>query len=186
MKKIPTIFKRDDKNAGLVTTEINPLADWVFKGEGIATRKYDGTCCAIINGLFYARREYKPGTIVFDNTFIETDRDLITGKVFGWVLVTDEPQFKYHKLGLENTYSSDILLDGTYELVGPKVQGNAENKKEHILINHSLADVFENCPRTFDGLKLFLEPLDIEGIVFHHPDGRMAKIKKRDFGLRRK
>ena len=25
--------------------------------------------------------------------------------------------------------------------------------------------------------------LDIEGIVWHHPDGRMAKIKRRDFGL---
>jgi hypothetical protein len=26
---------------------------------------------------------------------------------------------------------------------------------------------------------------DMEGIVFHHPDGRKAKIKKRDFGQKR-
>lgn len=27
--------------------------------------------------------------------------------------------------------------------------------------------------------------MNIEGIVFHHPDGRMAKIKLRDFGISR-
>jgi hypothetical protein len=25
---------------------------------------------------------------------------------------------------------------------------------------------------------------DIEGIVWHHPDGRMVKIKKKDFGYK--
>ena len=30
------------------------------------------------------------------------------------------------------------------------------------------------------------EHFDIEGIVFHHPDGRMCKIRKSDFGIRRK
>ena len=35
-----------------------------------------------------------------------------------------------------------------------------------------------NCPE-------WLKSPDI-GIVFHHPDGRMAKIKKRDFGSQRK
>ena len=43
--------------------------------------------------------------------------------------------------------------------------------------------------RTFDGLRGFLATLDsrfapghlAEGIVFHHPDGRRAKIKRKDF-----
>jgi hypothetical protein len=26
---------------------------------------------------------------------------------------------------------------------------------------------------------------NIEGIVWHHPDGRMAKLKLRDFGVKR-
>lgn len=43
----------------------------------------------------------------------------------------------------------------------------------------------EQPPRDFDGLRAWLDGKDIEGIVFHHPDGRMAKIKLRDFGLRR-
>jgi len=38
-------------------------------------------------------------------------------------------------------------------------------------------------PRTFAQLRAFLTMSRIEGIVFHHPDGRMAKIKRRDYGL---
>jgi hypothetical protein len=49
--------------------------------------------------------------------------------------------------------------------------------------------VYDNVPRSFDGLKQFLGTLDsrfapgnlAEGIVFHHPDGRRAKIKRKDF-----
>jgi len=37
-----------------------------------------------------------------------------------------------------------------------------------------------------EGLREWFKGRDIEGLVFHHPDGRMAKIKKRDFGLKRK
>jgi hypothetical protein len=40
-------------------------------------------------------------------------------------------------------------------------------------------------PRDFDGLREYLAGKDIEGIVWHHSDGRMAKIKLRDFGHKR-
>ena len=40
-------------------------------------------------------------------------------------------------------------------------------------------------PRMFAGLRAFLAGQDTEGLVFHHPDGRMGKIKLRDFGLKR-
>lgn len=49
---------------------------------------------------------------------------------------------------------------------------------------HGSERVEEN-PRTFEELKVFLKGRDIEGIVWHHRDGRMAKIKARDFGWRR-
>jgi hypothetical protein len=49
--------------------------------------------------------------------------------------------------------------------------------------------VYEHVPRDFEGLRSFLKTLDsrfspghlAEGIVFHHPDGRRAKIKRKDF-----
>ena len=48
--------------------------------------------------------------------------------------------------------------------------------------------VYEEMPRTYEGLQEFLIHLEslfapghlAEGVVFHHPDGRRAKIKRKD------
>ena len=79
------------------------------------------------------------------------------------------------------------MFDGTYELVGPKVQGNVEHEEKHRLVPHTTAALafHEDVPRTFEGIQEWMRGKDIEGIVFHHPDGRMAKIKLRDFGIPR-
>ncbi len=71
--------------------------------------------------------------------------------------------------------------------MGPKSQGNPDKLSEHVLIPHSCdALAFpDDPPRSFEGLRDWLAGQDIEGIVFHHPDGRRAKIKLRDFGLKR-
>ena len=55
-----------------------------------------------------------------------------------------------------------------------------------VLVRHAFADIFDpEPPRTFAELRRWLAGQDIEGLVWHHPDGRMAKIKRRDFGLER-
>ncbi len=77
-----------------------------------------------------------------------------------------------------------IGSDGTYELVGPKIQGNPEGFVEHTLVSHDLCDVVD-APTDYEGLKAWFAGRDIEGVVWHHPDGRMAKIKAKDFGLKR-
>jgi hypothetical protein len=49
--------------------------------------------------------------------------------------------------------------------------------------------VYEHVPRSYDELSEYLTTLEskfapghrAEGIVFHHPDGRRAKIKRKDF-----
>lgn len=58
-------------------------------------------------------------------------------------------------------------------------------KRTHYLLPHSGAAIFPDAPRDFHALEMWLAGRDIEGLVFHHPDGRMAKIKLRDFGLKR-
>jgi hypothetical protein len=181
MKKIPTIFKRDLNNLKAVTPEANPDCAWVFDGEGVATRKYDGTCCMVKDGVLWKRREIKEGQ-QFPSDFQLADFDDVTKKSVGWVPVTDAKEDRWHLEAWNNIGKS--AADGTYELCGPKVQGNPENLVNHVLIPHSEAAQYE-VPRSLDGIKQFLESMDIEGLVFHHPDGRMAKIKKRDFGLKR-
>jgi len=181
MKKIPTIFLRDKNDMSRVTEFINPVCKWVLDGEGDATEQYDGTCCMIKDGNFYKRREVKKNKAI-PNNFIEAEYDPNTGKRFGWVPVTNTTEDKYHREAYE---SAPILTDGTYELLGPKVQGNPGKLYAHILMLHRSALRFKNFPRSYNGIKKALLGMDVEGIVFHHPDGRMAKIKKRDFGLSR-
>jgi hypothetical protein len=64
------------------------------------------------------------------------------------------------------------------------VQGGIEAVGEHCLVRHG-TDVLTDVPRDFGGIRDYLRDADIEGIVWHHPDGRMVKIKKRDFGFPR-
>lgn len=57
MKKIPTLFEREFKDHNVVKTlpKVHPGMEWVLEGEGIATVKYDGSCCAVIDGEYYKR-----------------------------------------------------------------------------------------------------------------------------------
>lgn len=62
MQKIPTLFKREflDHHVINISPEVSsPDLAWVLAGEGIATEKIDGACCAIIDGQFYKRYDAK-------------------------------------------------------------------------------------------------------------------------------
>lgn len=198
MKKVTTLFARNHESDMLVRNEVVPAAEWVINGEGIATRKYDGTSCLIKDGKFYKRYDVKRGRKEPSSFLPAQEPDAITGHWPGWVPVGKGSEDRWHNEGLENLLKSHEGrvgtplyylevgdLDGTYELCGPKVQGNPENLAMHYLIPHAEAERLDDAPRDFDGLKEYLASRDIEGIVWHHPDGRMAKIKKKDFGFKR-
>lgn len=187
MKKIPTLFERDwNGDRSRVVGQINPACQWVADGEGVATRKIDGTCCLVARGILYKRRELKKGEPV-PAAFVTADVDDETGKTVGWMPVESGPEDRWHREAWAALVAQEDLPDGTYELVGPKVQGNPEDVRAHKLIMHGtdMAGLVRDVPRTFDGLREWLSARDIEGIVWHHLDGRMAKIKLRDFGLKR-
>lgn len=181
MKKIPTLFERDwNGDRSRVLPQVHAGCEWVLAGEGVATRKLDGTCCMIRDGKLYKRRELRPGDKE-PPLFERPDHDEETGKTVGWVPCDIGAADKWH---MEAFSEEPNWPDGTYELIGPKVQGNPEEWSGHQLIRHG-SIMEDDVPRTFDGLAEWLAEQDIEGIVFHHPDGRMAKIKLRDFGYRR-
>ena len=186
MKKIISLFQRNYDGDRLVRDELTPGAEWVIAGEGKATRKIDGTCCLVRAGLLYKRYEVKKGKKPPADFEAATGVDEITGKQQGWRPVTDAPEDKWHREGwaFEKKLGS-APADGTYELVGPKVQGNPEGIEAHVLIRHGSILFNEDPPRTFDGLRGWLATAGVEGIVWHHPDGRMVKIKAKDFGLKR-
>lgn len=179
MKKIPTIFVRDmSRQPALVLSEWTPGCEWVRDGEGVAKRKYDGTCCLVRDGKLYRRRELRQGESV-PAGFESTGTDDVTGKTVGWMPVGDGPEDRWHREAMEG-----YQPDGTYELLGPKVQGNKDQRTQHVLQAHNLARSYPMAPRDWEGIKAFLVENVIEGLVWHHDDGRMAKIKRRDFGLK--
>lgn len=184
MNKIPTLFDRDwDGDRSRVLPYVSAGCDWVLAGEGVATRKYDGTCIMFDGHDWWARREVKPGKLTPDN-FVSVSYDEETGKTVGWEPVDQSPFVKFFQEALNQQPPTD-WEPGTYELVGPKIQKNPEGYETHQLIGHAGAEQVVNSDRSFRGIRLLLNGLSWEGIVYHHPDGRMAKIKKRDFGLRR-
>lgn len=186
MKKIPTLFKRDFTRPGNpIIPEFNEGTEWVRAGEGVATRKYDGTCVLIRSGKMFKRYELKQGRTAPPD-FELADRDDVTGKSMGWVEVGWGTEDKWFREAIEGGNPDKVSLpDGTYELMGPKVQGNPEHLDKHALQSHDEAEHLTIDLIGFEELKMTLEALDIEGIVWHHPDGRMVKIKKKDFGLKR-
>ena len=62
MKKIPTLFKREFQDHRVISISpklSSPDLAWVLAGEGVATEKINGACCAIIDGQFYKRYDAK-------------------------------------------------------------------------------------------------------------------------------
>lgn len=178
MKKIPTLFVRDpDTNFRYVTRTINPEAQWVIDGEGIPTRKYDGTCVMLdSDGHWWARREVKIGKAVPPG-FLPVQSDFDTGKAVGWEPIGQSGFVKFFDEALKEPY----WKPGTYELVGPKINRNPEQRTTHVLLRHEDAEVIDTTARDYDSLRLVLSGFPGEGIVWHHPDGRMAKLKRKDF-----
>ncbi len=178
MKKIISLFQRNHDGDRLVRDEVTPGAEWVLAGEGLATVKYDGTACIIRYGELFRRYDRKSGRAAPDGWEpCELVPDPNTGHWPGWVPVGDGPEDQYHREALFNT-----LPDGPYELCGPKVQGNPHRLTYHILRPHGHA-CLPIAALNYDAIREHLRHAHIEGIVWHHADGRMVKIKRRDFGL---
>jgi hypothetical protein len=182
MNKIVSLFARNYDGDRLVRDEVVPGAEWVLAGEGRPTVKYDGTACMVRDGVLYKRYDRKGGKSAPDGWVAAEDApNEHTGHWPGWVPVGDGPDDQWHRQAFADP--PDGWQDGTYELLGPKVQGNPYTMGSHVLAPHGL-DTLQDDPRTFDAIRDYLTAVPIEGIVWHHPDGRMVKIKARDFGLR--
>lgn len=187
MKKIVSLFQRNYDGDRLVRDEVVPGAEWVQAGEGVATRKYDGTCCMVKGGVLYKRYDVKKGREKPFGFIPAQDPDPVTGHWPGWVEVGNANEDRWYREAAPGKWPFVEAPDGTYELLGPKVQGNPEGFEHHILMRHGVSPLpSPDDPRTYDAIKEYLRPGHIEGIVWHHPDGRMVKIKAKDFGFKRR
>ena len=188
MKKIPTLFERVYENHKVIDVlpNVTDGMQWVLDGEGIATVKIDGSCCAIINGEFYKRYDAKKGKNPPVGAIPCCKPDEITGHHPHWVKVDRyNPADKWF---VEAYYTTSMwtnqglkLADGTYEAVGKHFQGNPYGYEEDMLVKHGRKVV--EVERTFEGIKKYLEENNIEGLVFWKDGEPKCKIKRTDFGF---
>lgn len=209
MEKIPTLFVRDSADPRHVTRMVTRGCEWVIRGEGIPTRKWDGTCVMYDGESWWARREVKPGKHAPDDFKVVVPRDNREGTSIGWVPAETSGFWKYLAEALDERGGPEIA-PGTYELVGPKINGNPEGMLFHCIARHgeylvshmpdSMSDIpigTSIVPGGPYALTLaptaFTDPYDLisqasalgwEGIVWYHPDwrenGLRAKLKVRD------
>ena len=188
MEKIPTIFNRGPDFK--VMDEIREGCEWVFAGEGKATEKLDGT---------NVRLTVRAGTVL-TGTVVRVEKRRNPSKVqkaqgisTPWYVDADEAakEDKWIFEAVSNTDTSNFPEgEHSCEALGPRIQGNPLGLENHLCVPFNLAiPVFEDIPLTFDAMQEFITGLEskfspnnpVEGIVFHHSDGRRAKIKIKDF-----
>lgn len=178
MPKLYSPFVKDENNN--VTDQIAEGYEWVFQDENVlAVEKIDGTNVSIIMqgkqiiGL-YNREQQKSFDTLDNNRFIEGVR------------ITAEKK----RLPKQ---------DGQHfgELMGPKVQTNFLQLQTHEWFPFhylksrffykswgrypkdfkTISNWFKNDLFSLTYVKYYGEKKQPEGIVFHHPDGRMAKLR---------
>lgn len=181
MPKVLSPFVRETINGRyIVTPKITEGMEWVFEDPTVmAVEKLDGTNVSIFmeNGHLVGVRNR---TNVIDHSTLHTNM---------------------YMEGLRNCYKKGRipLHNGQHfgELMGPKIQGNFLKLDvplwfpfEYLKKNFSYRSFHEH-PKTFENLSSWFkdglfslcaskyrgEKVKPEGIVFHHPDGRMAKLR---------
>lgn len=187
MKKIPTLFERDfheDKSFTL-TDKVKEGFEWVLNGEGDATIKVDGSCCAVIDGVFYKRFDAKKGKKVPDGAIPCCEPDPITGHHPHWVKVDPtKPEDKWFWKAAENYCATHINrddLDGTYEAIGLHFNGNPYGMNYDTLYRHGSEIV--QVERSYDGIRDYLQKNYIEGLVFWKDGEPQCKVKRTDYGF---
>lgn len=184
MKKMPCLFVREfaGNRIARITSDVAPGCEWVLAGEGTPYVKRDGTACAVIDGVLHRRYDAKRGRTPPPNAVpCDPEPDPITGHWPHWLPVTDARVDTWFRSAWAR--SPDEMSDGTYELCGPHFQGNPEHLTEDVFIKHDSEPVIAMSAPCFVSLRDFLECVSLEGLVFHHADGRMAKIRRADFGF---
>ena len=185
MKKIPTLFERvfeNHKKVGILPN-VTPGMEWVLEGGGVATEKMDGSCCAIIDGVFYKRYDAKRGKTPPAGAIPCCEPDSVTGHWPHWVKVNPEDRGDMWHMAAYGNSNGEALADGTYEVMGPHFRNNPHGSEADVLVKHG-EHILEDVPRSFEGIRDYLQEHYMEGIVFWRDGEPRCKIKRSDFGFK--
>ena len=109
MKKIISLYQRNYDGDRLVRDELVPGAEWVPAGEGIATRKFDGTCCMVRAGQLFKRYDAKAGKTPPAGFEAAQEPDAVTGHHPGWLPVGEGPDDRWHREAMKRVGSGSMV-----------------------------------------------------------------------------
>jgi hypothetical protein len=187
-RKMTALFEIDRvKHEG--TDVVNEKSAWVFTEPAVATVKRDGTGVLVTpEGEVLVRRSVKKGKRVPEG-FRLAEIDAFTGHMFGVEPVAQSGFKAMMDKALLN--ASDYFWPGTYELCGPKINGNPEGLDEPALFRHGM-EVLHAIPdmRTVEpgDAHALLKPIfaelkekGVEGVVWWGADDKRVKLRVKDF-----
>lgn len=170
MKRIPLALEFDVR-----TQRYRWAFPWLEELGVIAYRKYDGHACLVKDERLYKRYKLVANEAPPEGWIPSQGQ-------YGWV-----PFPVPETLEWSNVYGQLVhhhLQGQTCELVGAGIRGNPEGSSTLRLMPHK-GQIYRNCPRDAHLVPPWLERLPIEGIVWHHVDGRMAKLTHATIGSAR-
>lgn len=195
--KIQCPFVRESNSAGkyLVTPEINPGYEWVFEDEGVrAVDKLHGTnICVIVEDGHVKYIDNRTQRIVDDRYGLPIRLKGMAPRAYEGVIRC-----------LEKEHLRGCFVEGRNygELVGPKINGNLHGLDHHLFVPFSYLNEFchwksfvqGKYPKTFESMSEWFKDLPslftakrsktpglAEGLIFLHPNGRRAKLRREMF-----
>lgn len=179
MKHPKCLFRRQFVNGrqASIDDHVSNTFKWVMNGEGVATEKVDGMCCAIIDGKLHRLMNRK---IAESLGVTYVDPDPMKKRWDVWVEV-DETELDGRWLYRAFVNTPWCREDGTYEAVGPHFKGNPYGLDDDFLERHGR--IKHDVPRTFEGIKDYLRTHEIEGLVFWRGQEVGCQICRKDFGF---
>lgn len=210
MRKLTHLFARV---GGQYIPEVEPGNEWALIRPTRVTVKWDGTCCAVFNGQLFARRQVKTSKLrAREQRFNSTPLGAIlsespagfrpfyigSSRIYGWIPVTDDPNCRKHRqflqeqsLSLTDPLPPGHYPDGTYELIGPGVNGNNHGLEKLELRKHGLDCLdfsidygYEPVDEVFRRFKRFFEKTPREGVVIWSVNHLACKVRSDGFGIK--
>lgn len=189
MKKIPTAFKRvfeGNKITAVLPEYTNEECKNAVEN-GLPTIKIDGSCCAIIDGVFYKRYDAKNGKPIPDGAIkCQEEPDEVTGHLPCWVKVDPENKADKWFVAAFDKFADIAMFDGTFEAIGKHFNGNPYNMDYDIIEPHGVRMITQKAD-SFETAKAWLENHpEHEGIVWWDSEKEVpvCKLKRSDFGLK--
>ena len=107
----------------------------------------------------------------------------VTGHWPHWVKVNPEDRGDMWHMEAYRNSKGESLADGTYEVIGPHFRNNPHGLDADVLVKHG-EHILEDVPRSFEGIRDYLQEHYMEGIVFWRNGEPRCKIKRSDFGFK--